>query len=89
MKDKNGEILSGDQQKVINDKALPKADLIEEALASSIYARLMGIEADDPVIAAMYREAVQAYPQWLNEPDVLRGYYGVAKRTTSTEDLDG
>jgi thiol-disulfide isomerase/thioredoxin len=85
---KNGfQIGSGDQQYVKNAKALPKAGLIEEALASSIYARAMAIEPNDAATLVSFREAVQAYPQWLNEPEVYRAYYVVAKRAEAAEDL--
>ncbi len=39
-------------------------------------------------VVASFREAIKAYPQWLDNSDVFRNYYIMSKRASSTEDLD-
>ncbi len=88
LKDENGEIISADQQTVMNEKALPKAWMIEEALAASIYARPLGMEVNEAIVTDQFSLAIKDYPQWLDEPEVLRGYYSMAKRANTTEALN-
>jgi peroxiredoxin len=88
IKDEYNQIGSGDQKFVKNAQALPKAGLIEQSIASSGYARMMAIEANEAEVVASFREAIKAYPQWLDNADVFRNYYIMSKRASSTEDLD-
>lgn len=62
LKDEFNEILSGDQQFVTNTKALPKAGVIEQTLASSIYGRLLGMEVNETAAVASFNEAFKAFP---------------------------
>jgi hypothetical protein len=66
IKDEYNQIGSGDHKFVKNAQALPKAGLIESALGSSSYARMMAIEANEAQVVASFREAIKAYPQWLD-----------------------
>jgi peroxiredoxin/tetratricopeptide (TPR) repeat protein len=88
IKDEYNQIGSGDQKFVKNAQARPKAGLIEQSIASSGYARMMAIEANEAEVVASFREAIKAYPQWLDNADVFRNYYIMSKRASSTEDLD-
>lgn len=88
LKNEFNQIGSGDQRYVKNPRALPKANLIEESLATAAYARMMALEPDDIGTVASFREAVKAYPQWLHESEVFRAYYIMAKKTGATGDLD-
>lgn len=87
VKNEFNQIGSADEKFVKNTAALPKAGLIEQALGSSVYARLLGIEANNGDVVTSFREAIKAYPQWLDNSEVYRSYYIMAKRAESTEDL--
>jgi thiol-disulfide isomerase/thioredoxin len=88
IKNEYNQIGSGDDKLVKNPDALPKAGQVERALGSSIYGRAMAMEVDDIEVVTSLREAVQAFPQWLDNPEVFRSYYIMAKRAESTQDLD-
>ena len=87
VKNEFNQIGSADEKFVKNTSALPKAGLIEQALGSSVYARLLGIEANNGDVVTSFREAIKAYPQWLDNSEVYRSYYIIAKRAEATEDL--
>ena len=87
VKNEFNQIGSADEKFVKNTSALPKAGLIEQALGSSVYARLLGIEANNGDVVTSFREAIKAYPQWLDNSEVYRSYYIMAKRAEATEDL--
>jgi peroxiredoxin len=87
VKNEFNQIGSADEKFVKNSSALPKAGLIEQGLGSSVYARLLGIDANNGDVVALFREAIKAYPQWLDNPEVYRSYYIMAKRAEATEDL--
>ncbi|MBP7239738.1 MAG: TlpA family protein disulfide reductase, partial [Saprospiraceae bacterium] len=88
LKDEFNEILSGDQQFVTNTKALPKAGVIEQTLASSIYGRLLGMEVNETAAVASFNEAFKAFPQWIDNAEVFRTYYIMSKKANSTEDMN-
>jgi thiol-disulfide isomerase/thioredoxin len=88
LKDEFNEILSGDQQFVNNPKALPKAGLVEQTLASAIYGRLLDMKVSETAAVASLNEAFTAYPQWKDNPEVFRTYYLMSKKANSTEDLN-
>ncbi len=88
IKNEYNQIGSGDDKFVKNADALPKAGLVEKALGSSIYSRMMAIEADEKEVVASFREAVEAFPQWLDNSEVFRNYYIMAKRAESISDLE-
>ncbi|MBK8829750.1 MAG: TlpA family protein disulfide reductase [Saprospiraceae bacterium] len=87
VKNEFNQIGSADEKFVKNTSALPKAGQIEQALGSSVYARLLGIEANNGDVVTSFREAIKAYPQWLDNSEVYRSYYIIAKRAEATEDL--
>jgi len=87
VKNEFNQIGSADEKFVKNTSALPKAGLIEQALGSSVYARLLGIEANNGDVVTSFRKAIKAYPQWLDNSEVYRSYYIIAKRAEATEDL--
>ena len=87
VKNEFNQIGSADEKFVKNTSALPKAGLIEQALGSSVYARLLGIEANNGDVVTSFRDAIKAYPQWLDNSEVYRSYYIMAKRAEATEDL--
>ena len=87
VKNEFNQIGSADEKFVKNSSALPKAGQIEQALGSSVYARLLGIEANNGDVVTSFREAIKAYPQWLDNSEVYRSYYIIAKRAEATEDL--
>jgi len=87
IKDENNQALAGDHRAVVKEGAPTKSSLMEQALAASSYYRPMGLKRDEASATALYREAIQANPKWLNNPEVLKGYYGVAKASGSEEDL--
>jgi len=87
VKNEFNQIGSSDEKFVKNPSALPKAGLVEQALGSSVYARLLGIEANNGDVVSSFREAIKAYPQWLDNPEVYRSYYFMAKRAEAAEDL--
>ena len=88
LKDEFNEILSGDQQFVNNPKALPKAGVVEQTLASSIYGRLLGMEVNETAAVASFNEAFKAFPQWIDNAEVFRTYYIMSKKANSTEDMN-
>lgn len=88
VKDEYNQIGTADQRMVKNAKAMPNAGLVEQALAGSMYTRMMAMEANDADVLADLRKATQANTFWLESPDVLRAYYLTAKKTSSTTDLD-
>ena len=88
LKNEFNEVITADQQFVKNTKALPKAGLVEQTLASSIYRRLLGIEANESTALAALNEAIKAYPQWMDNSEVFRTYYILSEKANSTEDLD-
>ena len=87
VKNEFNQIGSADEKFVKNTSALPKAGQIEQALGSSVYARLLGIEANNGDVVTSFRDAIKAYPQWLDNSEVYRSYYIMAKRAEATEDL--
>jgi len=87
VKNEFNQIGSADEKFVKNTSALPKAGLIEQALGSSVYARLLGIEANNGDVVTSFRDAIKAYPQWFDNSEVYRSYYIMAKRAEATEDL--
>lgn len=87
VKNEFNQIGSADEKFVKNASALPKAGQVEQALGSSVYARLLGIEANNGDVVTSFREAIKAYPQWLDISEVYRSYYIIAKRAEATEDL--
>lgn len=88
VKDEYNQIGSADQKFVKNATALPNAGPVEHAVAASLYGRMMAMDANDADVLADFRTAVKANSFWLESPDVLRGYYLMAKKASSTEDLD-
>jgi len=88
LKDEFNEILSGDEQMVNNPKAFPKASLVEQTLASSIYGRLLDMKVNETEAVASLNEAFKAYPQWMDNPEVFRTYYIMSKKANSTYDMD-
>ncbi len=88
LRDKYADIKSISITKVENDKAQPGAAAIEKALSQTIYARTLGLERNDMESNMLFFEAVHASATWMNEPDVLRGYYQSAKATSTQPDLD-
>ena len=88
VKDEYNQIGSSDQKFVKNPQALPNAGIVEHAVAASIYGRMIAMEVNDADVLADFRKATQANAFWLESPDVLRGYFITAKKTSSTEDLD-
>lgn len=87
VKNEFNQIGSADEKFVKNTSALPKAGQIEQALGSSVYARLLGIEANNGDVVTSFRDAIKAYPQWFDNSEVYRSYYIMAKRAEATEDL--
>lgn len=88
VKNEFNQIGSGDDRMVKNAKALPKAGLVEYSMAASIYGRMMAMTVDNQQVLANFREATKAYPLWLENGEVFRSYYTIAKRENSTQDLD-
>lgn len=88
LKNEFNEVLTADQQFVKNAKALPKAGLVEQTLASSIYGRLLDLEANETTAIASFNEAFKAYPQWMDNPVVFRTYYMMSEKANSTDDLN-
>ena len=88
VKDQYNQVGTADEKFVKNPSALPKAGQVEQALAASMYSRPMGIESDNAVVVASFREGIKALPQWFDNPEVYKSYYFMAKRANSTEDLD-
>lgn len=86
IKDEYNEIITGEQQFVKNEKALPKAGLIEQSLGTAKYGRYMGLDLDEKAVVASFDEAINAYPQWLDNPEVFSTYYMMSKRAEATED---
>ena len=43
--------------------------------------------ANNGDVVTSFRDAIKAYPQWLDNPEVYRSYYIMAKRAEATEDL--
>lgn len=87
LKDEFNEILSGDHQFVNNPKALPKAGLVEQTLASSIYGRFLDMKVNETEAVASFNEAFKAYPQWMDNAEVFRTYYIMSKKANSTDDM--
>ncbi len=87
IKDENNQAIAGDQRAVTKEGVPSKSSLMEQALAASSYYRPMGLKRDEAAATALYREAIQANPKWLDNPEVLKGYYIVAKASGSEEDL--
>lgn len=87
VKDQYNQVVTGDHKVVSNASALPKASLVQEGLGQAFYGRYLGIDPDNNTILNHFREATTAYPQWLNEAEVYRAYYYIAKRADATEDL--
>lgn len=88
IKNEFNQIGSGDDKLVKNTAALPKAGQVEKGIASAIYGRMMAMEVNEAEVLTSLREAFKAYPQWLDNPDVYRSYYSLAKRAGSEQDLD-
>jgi thiol-disulfide isomerase/thioredoxin len=88
VKDQYNQVNAADEKFVKNPSALPQAGKVEQALASSMYSRLMAIEPDNAMIVSSFREGIKALPQWFDNPEVYKSYYIMAKRANATEDLD-
>jgi tetratricopeptide (TPR) repeat protein len=88
IKDEDNQVIAGDQKSVVKEGSPIKASMIEQALATSSYYRPMGLKRDEAASTALYHEAIQANPKWLEMPEVLRSYYNVAKASKSSGDLD-
>ena len=87
IKDKNGDPLIGDDKVVVKAGSLPKAGMIEKAMALNSYYRMVDLKKDNAEILSLYKEAIQASPKWLDKSYVLSGYFAVANATGSTDDL--
>ncbi|MEP6792922.1 MAG: hypothetical protein ABJB16_01240, partial [Saprospiraceae bacterium] len=86
-KDADNQPIAGDHKAVVKTGSPAKASQIEQAMATSIFARSVGLKRDDAGATALYREAVKTDPQWLNNADVLSGYASSAKASKSDDDL--
>ena len=64
VKNEFNQIGSADEKFVKNTSALPKAGLIEQALGSSVYARLLGIEANNGDVVTSFRDASKCIGLW-------------------------
>ena len=45
------------------------------------------MKQETSITTSQYREAIGAYPAWLDNPDVLKGYNAMAKASDSQEDI--
>jgi thiol-disulfide isomerase/thioredoxin len=88
VKDKNNDIIAMTHDYAANEKAEAKAWAVEKALALGLYSRNVGLERNDIEATTMFRDAVITNPNWMNQPDVLRVYYQVAKSAAANEDLN-
>lgn len=88
LKNRENDIQSKTIATVNNDKAQPGTLAVEKALAMTTFARALDIERNDMEANSLFFEAVHASPKWMDEPDVLRAYYQVAKATNTKPDLD-
>ena len=88
LKDHEGELLSQFDDEIKNGNSKPKAASIENGLGLSLYARNLGMDKNDAVANTLFRDGIITDSKWLDEPDVLRGYYQVAKALNSSTDLD-
>jgi thiol-disulfide isomerase/thioredoxin len=86
-KDEDNQPIAGDHKAVVKAGAPAKSSQIEQAMATTMYARYVGLKKDDAGATALYREAIKADPEWLNNPDVLSGYASSAKASKSDDDL--
>ncbi len=86
-KDADNQPIAGDHKPVIKAGASAKSSQIEQAMAMTMYARAVGLKRDDAGATALYREAVKADPEWLNNAGVLSGYASSAKASKSDDDL--
>ncbi|MBK9983540.1 MAG: TlpA family protein disulfide reductase [Saprospiraceae bacterium] len=86
-KDADNQPITGDHKSVVKTGAPVKASQIEQAMATTMYARAVGLKRDDAGATALYREAIKADPEWLNNADVLSGYASSAKASKSDDDL--
>ncbi|MFZ1676432.1 MAG: TlpA disulfide reductase family protein [Saprospiraceae bacterium] len=86
-KDADNQPIAGDHKFVVKTGALAKSSQIEQAMATTMYARSIGLKRDDAGATALYREAIKADPEWLNNADVLSGYASSAKASKSDDDL--
>lgn len=87
IKDENNQAVAGDHRDIAWAGTPSKASLIDYANATAAYYRIMGLKRNEGEVATMYREAVTAYPAWLDNPVVLRSYYNMSKAASATEDL--
>ena len=87
IKDENNQAIAGDHRDIAWAGTPTKASLIDYANATSAYYRVMGLKRNEGEVTTMYREAVTAYPAWLDNPVVLRSYYNMSKAAAATEDL--
>ena len=88
LKDENNQALSSTEVTVPNPGAPPKTAELEKAIAGTLYGSRIGIDRDDAGNLERFRSAIDAYPVWINTPDVVRLYYSLAKRQNATADLD-
>ncbi|MEO6132898.1 MAG: TlpA disulfide reductase family protein, partial [Saprospiraceae bacterium] len=86
--DEDNQPLAEDNKVVIKAGAPAKAGQIEKATALSFYTSPLGLKRDNAAATALYREAIQANPEWLKNPEVLLGYSNAAKASKSTDDLN-
>ncbi len=87
LKDGNGDVVGSTMEEVTNETSMPKASSVQKAIAMN-YASLTGQEKDDAESTTLYRDAVISDPKWLEQPDVLKGYYTSASKSEATHDLD-
>lgn len=88
LKDEENKPISSTELSLQNAGAPPKTAELERAIAGTMYGSRIGIDRDDEGNLARLREAMDAYPVWINTPDVARLYVSLAKRLNSTTDLD-
>jgi thiol-disulfide isomerase/thioredoxin len=88
LKDEDNQALSSTEVTVPNAGAPPKTAELEKALAGTLYGSRIGIDRDDAGNLERFRSAIDAYPVFINTPDVIKVYYSLAKRQNATADLD-
>ena len=87
IKDEDNQPITGDHRDIAWAGTPAKASLIDYANATAAYYRIMGLTRNEGEVASMYREAISAYPAWLDNPVVLRSYYNMSKAAATSEDL--
>ncbi len=87
IKDENMDPITGDARDIAMEGASIGSSMIDCANATTMYSRYIGIERDPAIVTKMYREAVAANPQWLDDPNVIMMYYNMAKAAKAQEDV--